>query len=59
MSTWIWLGVWAVLTAGALVGVVLAVDKEERNIAARFFIGWTLGTWAVLGMLYLLGWWTP
>lgn len=59
MSTPIAVLVFSLLTVLAGVGVFFAVDHRERWTAVRFFAGWTLGTWAMVGLFYLLGWWTP
>lgn len=59
MSTPIAVLVFSVITVLAGVGVFFATEHGERHLAVRFFAGWTLGCWAFVGALYLLGWWTP
>lgn len=59
MSTPVAVLVFSLMTVLAAVGVFLAVPRHERWLAVRFFAGWTLGTWTFVGLLYVLGWWTP
>jgi len=59
MSNLLWELIWSAVTVLAGAGVVYVSDKHERLAAALFFAGWTLGSWALLGAFYLLGWWTP
>lgn len=51
----IWIVAWLAVTVVAGAGVVAA--SRERWIAARAFIGWTLGVWGAAGTVMLLGWW--
>lgn len=57
MSTGWWLVAWCALTVLAGTGVVLHLPKHERHAGAQVFAVWTLGSWAVLGVLKLIGWW--
>ena len=57
MSTGWWLVAWCALTVLAGTGVVLNLPKHERHAGAQVFAAWTLASWAVLGVLKLIGWW--
>lgn len=59
MSTPVAVLVFSIITVLAGVGVVLTVPVAEKRAAAQVFTAWTLGVWAFVGVLYLLGWWTP
>lgn len=57
MNTSLWVIVWSLVTVLSGTGVVLTLPKHERHAGAQVFAVWTLGSWAVLGVLKLIGWW--